>query len=62
MASASLVTCERLGGNESIEVMAAKIDGYRAMGINAVPVIIVNERHVISNGAPELGFAKLERS
>lgn len=44
---------EMLRSNHGVREVAAKIDSYRAMGINAVPVIIVNERHVISNGAPE---------
>lgn len=44
---------EMLRSDRCAREVAAKIDKYVAMGINAVPVIIVNERHVISNGAPE---------
>lgn len=44
---------EMLRSDRGVREVAEKIDSYRAMGINAVPVIIINERHLISNGAPE---------
>ena len=45
------------GGLGAKEV-AAKTQEYVRMGINAVPVIILDEKYVISNGAPEPAFLK----
>jgi len=49
---------ELLGSNLGLAEVIAKIEGYRQMGISAVPVIILNEEHIISNGAPEKDFLR----
>ena len=49
-----LAQADGLGAREVLE----RYQHYVAMGINAVPVIVLDDKHVISNGAPDKDFLR----
>lgn len=67
---AALLGAARTAGVQRAKELLSKSDGlgarevtekyqqYLRMGINAVPVIVLDDKYVISNGAPERDFLR----